>query len=483
MARSIASAVFDMSFHLGKPVLTMLVIALITGAGIAMRPGRDRADLVVWVFAVQHQKAFVDPLPDGRPSLAAQFTAETGKTVDVQLISYRAQNIRMVGAFMAGLSGPQTPDLVEIEINQVGKYFRPPVDHVGLIPLNDYLRRPGLTPGRTWMDEIIPMRFTPWTKQGRIFGVPHDIHPTTISYRHDLFTEAGVDLPAARTWHEFQDACLRFQEYWRARGFRNRHALDLPSADGQWLSMFLLQRHINPIDDQGNVYLTDPRVANTLAFYAQLVSGPRKINGESTGGAGAFARDLVDGNICAYITPDWRVQFIKDYTPVDEHGRKVLEGKMRMMHLPVFEPGDAPTTTLGGTMMGIPRTCHDPEAAWKLLEVLYLSMDSNVGRSRDMMILPPVRSMWEDPVYHQPDPYFGGQRINEMFIELAPKVPARQVTPATHLAHAIFSVLLHDARRYIETRGTDGLEEACRRWLARAEEDLKRRMAHGEFSE
>ena len=33
-----------------------------------------------------------------------------------------------------------------------------------------------------------------------IFGVPHDVHPTTLTYRDDLFRQAGIDLSQAKTW-------------------------------------------------------------------------------------------------------------------------------------------------------------------------------------------------------------------------------------------------------------------------------------------
>ena len=62
------------------------------------------------------------------------------------------------------------------------------------------------------MDKVVQARFAPWTKEGVIFGVPHDVHPVAIAYREDLFREAGVDLAAAKTWPQFRDAVPRFRE-------------------------------------------------------------------------------------------------------------------------------------------------------------------------------------------------------------------------------------------------------------------------------
>jgi arabinosaccharide transport system substrate-binding protein len=95
------------------------------------------------------------------------------------------------------------------------------VEDVGFLPLNGYLERSGR------LAEILPSRLATWSKDGIIFGIPHDVHPVTITYREDLFREAGIDLASALTWTQFQDKCLAFQRYWAGRGMRYRHAMEL----------------------------------------------------------------------------------------------------------------------------------------------------------------------------------------------------------------------------------------------------------------
>src|SRR5262249_13979871 len=157
-----------------------------------------------------------------------------------------------------------------------------------------------------------------------------------------------------------------YQNYWRSRGYYQRHGLELASATSDQLVVFLLQRGINLVDDYNRIHLADPKVANTVAWYARAVKGPHDIHAEFAGlnaGAGAFARDLADGSISALLAPDWRVAYMRAYAPA-------VAGKMRMMPLPRFDPTDSPTCTWGGTMMAIPRACKHPDDAWKLLEFL-----------------------------------------------------------------------------------------------------------------
>jgi arabinosaccharide transport system substrate-binding protein len=474
-----------MSFHFGKPILVMLVISLVSGSAVLFRRGEPKKDITIWVFADSHFQAYQRLIP--------AFEKEHHLSVDMKLVQVRATNIRLASSFMSGSGAEEMPDLVEIEIGSIGKYFRPPLKDVGLLDLTDRLKESG------WYDRMVKSRFAPWSKEGRIFGVPHDIHPTTISYREDLFREAGIDLSQAKTWPAFQEACLKFQDYWRAKGYPQRHAIQLPAATSDYLTVMLLQRGVNLIDDRNEVHLEDEKVAQTMAFYAQLVAGPRRIGGESTGGTGAFVRDIREGNLCAFLTPDWQVTYLRMYA--DES----LRGKMRMMPLPVFDEGDAPTATWGGTMIGIPRTCPNPDRAWLLLQHLYFSREGIEKRRQETDILPPVRDYWKEDYYHHEDYWyeeqakkreqetgeksaklalFGPQKATEMFIELAEKIPPRYVMPATSIATGNLTYAMNKAVDYVRSHGNaDGLEAKCREWLKAEAKDLRKRMDQWKFDE
>lgn len=450
-----------MRFPLGKPILLMLILAAITGAGITMRPKPAEADLVFWVFADGHARTY--------RSIIDQFERETGLRVDIQLLSGRAMPMRLQSLFMSAADGGPLPDLVELEISWVGRFFRPPVHEVGLLPLNEYLK------SGDWDTRILEPRFASWSKQDAIFGVPHDVHPVTITFRKDLFDAAGVDPAQATTWRDFQDLCLQFQQYWRERGFPHRHAIEFPQSSAEYVNVMLLQRGINLIDDREGIHFTDPRVAETIAFYAQLVAGDRRIASESAGGAGVWTNDVVAGNLCAFMTPDWRVYDLKKYAPG-------LSGSLRMMPLPRFEPEDSPTSTWGGTMIGITRGSKRQDDAWKLIEFLYLSPTGLRAHQQFTNILPAVIEHWNDPTYHREDEFFGGQRVDELYIDLAHRIPRRYVTPASAIASVQLSVVLSRAVEHVRRHGTEGLEQQCRLWCAEAADDLRRRIEHGKIA-
>ncbi len=492
-----------MPFTPGRPLLVLLVLALVSGAAVVLRPTPPRATLNYWIFAEAHRHELT-PILDG-------FTRERGLTYDLDLVTGSALGTRLESLFMSQARGPQVPELVNLEIHQVGRFFRPPADGMGMLDLTPYFetrgeRRiatpadhgrkgwaarhaeggiyvhdgsawrldPARTRGDTWKDRIIAARFTPWMKDGRIMGAPQDVHPMTITYREDLFRAAGVDLAACRTWPEFHRAGLSMQEYWRTKGVQPRHAMELFEVSCDLLQLMLLQRGVNLVEADGRVRLADPLVAETTAFYAALVAGPQRIGAD----AGLnIAVELDAGTICACFTPDWRIFYLRHHAPTDGRGKRKMEGQLRMMPLPRFAESDAPTSTWGGTCVIIPRTCPDPDLAFAAIERCFYSREACDVRLAINSMLPPVPELWDHPLLHEGDPLYGGQRINELFIELAPHLPPRVMTPATSLAMEALTQVQAKAVTRVRTMGTDGLAEACQEWLRAAEQDLLRRIA------
>src|SRR5690349_13857513 len=110
----------------------MLVIAVCAGTAAALRPGQEQADLNVRAVADSHYQSFKPLIP--------AFEREHNVKVNLNLLSGRAIALRLGQLFMSNKSEEQMPDLVEMEIGLVGRFFRPPVEEVGFLPLNDRLK-------------------------------------------------------------------------------------------------------------------------------------------------------------------------------------------------------------------------------------------------------------------------------------------------------------------------------------------------------
>jgi arabinosaccharide transport system substrate-binding protein len=500
-----------MTFPLGKPILIMGFISLLGGAWFALRRNPPRRELTLWVFD-KPQFDYCNEL------LQPRAEPEFAKSVDVEMISAMAMNMRLPVLFMGQQKSAEIPDVVAVGIESIGRYLRPPVEQIGFLPLNHYLETSGFreissleAPGQrgwnarlttdgkiytfgsagwvfnsarirpdAWIDRIIPDRMLPATKAGQIFGIPHDVHPVALAIREDLFREVNVPLidsagkSTVATWPEFQQKCLEFQKRWAARGFPKRHAIQLPESGAGMLSILLLQRHINVIDADFNVHLNDPKVASTLAFYVQLVAGARKISTEAADVMTTeYYKDLAAGDFAAFLAPDWQIEFARK-------SGQPIEGKLRLIPLPRFDPDDAPTAPYGGTFSCIPRGSPHPDEAWKLIEFLYLR-PHELPRGEKTAVLRPLPEEWDNPQYKDADPFFGGQPAMGVYVDLARQIPQAQDTPLTPMALSALSYVQYQAVGYLKRYGPEGLEHQCQVWLDEATVDLKQRVRHVRF--
>ena len=205
------------------------------------------------------------------------------------------------------------------------------------------------------------------------------------------------------------------------RAYRDRHgrpALELPASGASHLVMLLQQRGLQPTDADR------PAAVAVFETYAALLD--EGLAGPASAGPVGWVNDLADGRAAVTFTPDWRVKYLD--------ARPDLAGRLRMIPLPVFAPGEARTAVWGGTALAIPATAADPDAAWALLDRLAFSGAARSSRAEHTHILPADAEAWAD--FDRPHPLFGGQSVGALYADLADEVPRRVVTPATPAAAA-----------------------------------------------
>jgi len=422
----------------GKTFGLLCVLAALGTAWAATRPREPSADLVVWVFADSHAQLY-------RQTLVPAFEKTSGLRVRVELINARAMETRLQSILLAGQTHA-LPDVVELEIGSIARFFRAPPERIGLLPLESRLSSNSL-------ERLLPARRETWSKGGHVFGVPLDVHPVALVYRKDLWDEADLDPTRCESWDDFAELARQF----RGR-FPNRFAIELPPASADVLVMMLLQRGVNLISASGQSALTDPRVADTVAFYARLAGGARAAGDASTPGPLNYLRDLRDGRIASILAADWRFAEIVRYAPD-------LLDRLAVMPLPKFDLTDAPTSTWGGTMMGIPRASKHLSNAVRLLEHLSLSEQSIEARKQLGLAIPLANAgTIARPILAVP-----GRDAFSFYQALANQVPQRVVTPATALAQLELARILRLAVDYADDPQLTSLVAG---WLASADVSL-----------
>lgn len=115
-------------------------------------------------------------------------------------------------------------------------------------------------------------RFTPWSYQGRIFGVPLALNPVVLLYRQDLFAKLGYpDLPAAlHTWDDFVQIGRQVSRPREEHPQNPRYAIALQVAD-IWEYLPMLQQHGGGMyNAQGQAIIDRPEAIQTLEAYVDM---------------------------------------------------------------------------------------------------------------------------------------------------------------------------------------------------------------------
>jgi len=449
---------------IGAAPALLVVLFLVSGLWLAFHPVHARVaapgvtkQLSVWTFARTHYDAYREVIPQFEQT-------HPGVRVDLQQVHGRAVTQRLQAAFWADLD---VPDLVETEISSVGTFFRGPLDEVGFLDLTERYHQSGL------YDRVVKTRLSPWSSRGRIFGIPHDVHPVMLAYRRDIFEQEGIDASTLDTWDKFVEAGRRMTRDLDGDGTIDRYMIELSFTDAGSLETLLFQRDGGFFDADGNLVMDNAIAIETMRWYVTLIAGPNRISG-SLGAGQILTQAVENGYLLCMICADWRSRVIEVDMPR-------LAGKMALMPLPAAYPGGRRTSTWGGTMMGITKKTPDPDLAWGLAMHLYYTPEPFNERFRNTNIIPPLRDMWNLPALSEPRSYWSGQAIGTLFSALADQTPPQYTSPYTPMAKAKMGEAVVECMLYYEQHSETGFDEFVSKVLKKKAGEVRALMKRNPF--
>jgi arabinosaccharide transport system substrate-binding protein len=176
-----------MEFPYGKAPLVILLVALLTGGAllgfdVSAETSPGKPNLVLATFDKDQAAAYAAAMPS--------FERANNCKVQVQLVDQRAIIYRLQSAMQVGAD---VPDLAEVIYYGMGTFVRGPIESMGFADLTDRVHGSGM-----W-DRIVQSRFQMWSSRGRIFALPHDVHPVMLVYRKDLIEQLNIDVSKLTT--------------------------------------------------------------------------------------------------------------------------------------------------------------------------------------------------------------------------------------------------------------------------------------------
>lgn len=411
----------------GSPgVLAILVGALATSLIVALLPADEPQGIQFWTFSLIQRDSYIQKVEEwNRKHPQNPFV--------MSLLHDRALEQRMLSGF---LSGTPVGDLLEVHEGVFPKAFLGPVEQIGFLDITDRLHAEGL------YEQINEPSFSQQISRGRHFGLPHDVHPVLLAYRADIVEAAGIDVSQIETWDDYFRLMRPLMEDRDGDGRPDRYLLNLSEMREDMISILILQNDGQIFDESDSPVFANERNAETLATITTWITGPGRVAIDVPFN-GSGHRQHLDGLVIGTTVPDWMLGIWKIENPQ-------LGGKLKLMPLPAFHKGGRRTSTRGGCMIGINKYSAHIEEAWEMAKALYTSAEVAEQTWRKTMILSPVKTLWQEPFYHEPDPYVCGQPSGTLYIEAAPNVPRRPSSPYTNIAYAYITNVAIALRAYAE---------------------------------
>jgi cellobiose transport system substrate-binding protein len=260
--------------------------------------------------------------------------------------------------------------------------------------------------------------FLPWkwkwgvTPEGKMMAYPMDTGPTALFYRTDVLTKAGIDVDPAAVAQLAPD-----WDTYIALGKKLKQAVPGSAITDNITSIYAYRMAQQPkkyMTRDGEYIGDQDHVRESFDLAVRVVREGLSANAQN----GSTDADAVvtNGKLVAFNAAVWWAQL----------GPKNAAPKTKGLWRVTAAPGGAGNR--GGSFLGITKYCKNPEAAFAFIS--WLESAKNQAQSfLDPVLFPSTPASYTDPRLSAPDPFFGGQKIVDVFADSAKKYPGAFFSP------------------------------------------------------
>ncbi|WP_159620142.1 ABC transporter substrate-binding protein [Ruania rhizosphaerae] len=248
---------------------------------------------------------------------------------------------------------------------------------------------------------------------GRVFGVPQGIGPAATMYRHDIFAEHGIEFPT--TWTEYLDAARALQEADEDLYIANLS----PSEMGQWLQEIQqAESSWYGIADDAWTVGVDDEGSQLVAERWQTLLDEGLVTTEPMWTPEYWSL-VNDGTIASITYAAW-------FPSILAENASGLAGQWSIAPMPTND-GSTNGGDSGGAAVVVLANAEQPAAAAEFASWLNGSDDTQEALITVGGLFPSTQNGLASPALLQENEFYGGQVINEVFIEAAENTPATWV--------------------------------------------------------
>jgi lactose/L-arabinose transport system substrate-binding protein len=248
---------------------------------------------------------------------------------------------------------------------------------------------------------------------GSFYAMPFDAGPGGMFYRRDVFEKAGVNPEEIETWDQFLQAGKTIKEKTGTAAM----PLDM-FKDDPTFRMMLNQLGVYYFDENGNIDLTNPKAVQAMETLNKFANADLIKNVDGWNG---IVSSTIDGSVATIPFGAWYYGTIVDQA-------KESEGDWGVFLLPAFEEGGNRASNLGGSSWMIPSATEHTEEAYEFLEFFSTTDDVQLMAMENYGLFPSLGTVYEMEAFKEEVPFFGDQKIWELFANEMKDVPTSYYT-------------------------------------------------------
>ncbi|MFE0100417.1 ABC transporter substrate-binding protein [Streptomyces sp. NPDC059009] len=257
-------------------------------------------------------------------------------------------------------------------------------------------------------------KFADWTWNqvtvaGHTYGAPVDTAPMALFYRKDLFAKYGIDKPPA-TWAEYEAAAEKVH---KADPDVSLGSFGNDAYNYAGLAWQAGAKWFGTGGDKWHVTLDSAAGRKVAGYWQGLLD--QKLLASHPSFDPSLYKDMAAGKVIADVNAVWAA-------PILASSVKSTSGKWAVAPMPVWDADKPAYGNDGGSATAVMKGCEHPEQATEFATWLSTNKDSLSTLIKKTGIYPAATAGLDHPALSKPDPFYGGQKIYDVFKKETPHI-------------------------------------------------------------
>ncbi|CAL9624363.1 ABC transporter substrate-binding protein [Streptomyces sp. enrichment culture] len=238
------------------------------------------------------------------------------------------------------------------------------------------------------------------TVEEQVHGVPVDMGPMALFYNKKVFDALGLEVPT--TWAEYRTAARTIH----ASDPRRFISSPYMTYDYAGLARQAGASWFGVKDDVWQVTMASRANEKVAAYWQSLVD--EGLISSAPMYDRSWYEGLGDGDIATVVGAVWQAGVIKS-------GAKDGAGQWAVAPMPQWDEGQIEVGNAGGGATAVLKGCENPAAAWEFAHWMSTDRDAFGVLVEKAARYPAATDLLDLPQLAAADPYFGGQKIYDVF--------------------------------------------------------------------